>query len=73
MNQDPSARIAAVHRYGPPITDEQLVAATALLTDLLATAAVHGVTLADFDGVVDLPGGCVDVITNRDDRAGRQG
>lgn len=55
-------RVAAVHRYGDPVTDEQRAAATALLADLLAAAERHGVTLADFDAVVDLPGGSLDVI-----------
>ncbi|MDX2948879.1 hypothetical protein [Streptomyces caniscabiei] len=59
----PAERIAAVHRYGDPITAEQRAAATALLTDLLDAAARHGFTLADFDAVVDLPGGCIDVVT----------
>lgn len=72
LSQDPATRIAAVHRYGPPITDEQRAAATALLTDMLAAAEAHGVTLADFDDAIDLPGGCLDVITARDDRNGRR-
>lgn len=58
-------RIAAVHRYGDPITDEQRAAAEALLADLLAAAERHGVTLADFDWTVDLPGGCLDVILTK--------
>jgi hypothetical protein len=57
-----AARVAAVHRYGDPVTEQQRAAATALLDDLLATAARHGVALADFDLVVDLPGGCLDVV-----------
>lgn len=63
------ARITAIHRYGPPITSEQQEAATALLADMLAAAARHGVTLKDFDGVINLPGGCVDVVLSR--RAGQ--
>lgn len=58
----PADRVASVHRYGDPVTDGQRAAATALLTDLLAAAERHGVTLADFDGTIDLPGGCLDVI-----------
>jgi hypothetical protein len=72
VTQDPAARIAAVHRNGPPATDGQRAAATALLTDMLAAAAGHGITLADFDWVVGLPDGCLDVIVARDDRNGRQ-
>jgi hypothetical protein len=55
-------RVAAVHRHGDPVTDEQRSAAQALLTDLLEAAARHGVTLDDFDWTVDLPAGCLDVI-----------
>lgn len=62
MDANPARRVDAVHRYGAPITPEQRAAATALLTDMLAAAARHGATLKDFDGVVDLPGGCVDVV-----------
>ncbi|MGO4417239.1 hypothetical protein AB4Z54_00285 [Streptomyces sp. MCAF7] len=58
-------RIAAVHRYGGPITDEQRTAATRLLDALLDAAADHQATLDDFDGVVDLPGGCLDVILSK--------
>ena len=58
----PADRVAAVHRHGDPITAEQRAAATELLDDLLAAAARHGVTLSDFDSVVDLPGGCLDVV-----------
>lgn len=58
----PAARIAAVHRHGAPTTAEQREAAEQLLTDLLAAAARHGVTLTDLDHVADLPGACVDVI-----------
>ena len=55
-------RVAAIHRHGDPVTDEQRAAAEALLADLLEAAARHGVTLDDFDRTVDLPGGCLDVI-----------
>jgi hypothetical protein len=58
----PADRVAAVHRYGHPITGEQRAAATALLVDLLAAAERHGVGIEDFDYVLDLPGGCLDVI-----------
>lgn len=57
----PADRIANVHRHGP-VTAEQIQAATELLTDLLAAAEKHGVTLADFDWTIDLPGGCLDVV-----------
>lgn len=55
-------RIAAVHRYGDPITDEQRKEARLLLESLLLAAGLHGVTLADFDWTIDLPGGCLDVV-----------
>ena len=55
-------RIAAVRRGGDPVTAEQRAAAEALLTDMLAAAERHGVTLRDLDFVVDLPGGCLDAI-----------
>ncbi|MEU2441833.1 RNase adapter RapZ [Streptomyces rubradiris] len=58
-------RVAGVHRYGGPITDEQRTAATRLLDALLDAAAAHGATLDDFDAVVDLPGGCLDVILSK--------
>ena len=55
-------RIAAIHRYGDPVTDQQRTDARLLLESLLLAAGLHGATLDDFDGVVDLPGGCLDVI-----------
>lgn len=55
-------RIAVIERGGPPITDKQRADAAELLDDLLAAAAPHGITLADFDWVGNLPGECVDVI-----------
>lgn len=57
-------RIAAVSRATAP-TEEQAAAAEALLADMLAAAARHGVTLADLDWVTDLPGACVDVVKSR--------
>lgn len=57
-------RIAAVRRTTAP-TPEHAAAAEALLADLVATAARHGVTLADLDWVTDLPGACVDVTRKR--------
>lgn len=62
----PAERIAAVQRHGAPIADDTRTRATALLEDLLAAAARHGVGLADFDWVADLPGACVDVMAPRD-------
>ena len=59
----PADPIAAVERHGDPITAQQRDDAAALLADLLAAAERHGVTLDDFDWTVDLPGGCMDVIT----------
>ncbi|MFE5122152.1 hypothetical protein [Streptomyces sp. NPDC056669] len=61
----PADRVAAVRRYGAPVAAAEHSAATALLVDLLEAAERHGVTLADFDGVVDLPGGCLDVVLSK--------
>ncbi|MGW2940005.1 hypothetical protein ACWDA7_52180 [Streptomyces sp. NPDC001156] len=58
-------RIAMVKRPGDPITAQQRTAARLLLEDLLFAAGRHGLTLDDFDGVVDLPGGCLDVILSK--------
>lgn len=55
-------RVAAVHRYGDPITPEQRAAAEQLLAAMLEAAGHHGVTIDDFDFTIDLPGGCLDVI-----------
>ncbi|MFF3959799.1 hypothetical protein ACFYY1_42585 [Streptomyces sp. NPDC001890] len=55
-------RVAAIHRGGPTVTDAQRTAATRLLDALLDAAAEHGATLDDFDGTIDLPGGCLDVV-----------
>ncbi|MCI0387044.1 hypothetical protein [Streptomyces sp. CNQ085] len=65
LSQNPADRIAAVHRHGGPITDAQRAAATALLSALVETIEAEGFTLADFDAVVDLPGGCLDVILSK--------
>ncbi|KJY26434.1 hypothetical protein [Streptomyces sp. NRRL S-495] len=56
-------RIAEVQRGGDPITTQQRIDAAALLDDLLAAAAKHDITLDDLDWTIDLPGGCIDVIT----------
>ncbi|MEU0979066.1 hypothetical protein ACIBCC_19445 [Streptomyces griseus] len=58
-------RVAAVHRYGTPAGPVVIAEAVSLLEALLAAAADHGVTLADFDGVIDLPGGCLDVMVGK--------
>lgn len=55
-------RVAAIERFGDPVTMQQRADATALLDDLLAAAERHGVALDDFDWVTDLPGGCLDVV-----------
>jgi hypothetical protein len=65
-------RIAAVRRGGPPVTAAQRDEARRLLDALLRAASSFGVELADFDWTVDLPGGCVDVVTARD-RSGALG
>lgn len=69
----PAERVAAVHRYGGPITDTQRQQATTLLTALLETAARHGVALEDFDYAVDLPGGCLDVVLAKNRRGEQVG
>jgi hypothetical protein len=61
VTDDLAYRVNAVHRYGSPIPPEVRAAATTLLADMLAAAEKHGVTLADFDNAIDLPGGCLDV------------
>lgn len=61
-----SDHIAAVHRGGPPITQQNRYDATVLLRDLLAAASKHGVTLDDLGYVADLPGVCVDLILAKD-------
>lgn len=67
----PAERVAAVHRYGTPAGPEVTAQAVALLEALLAAAADHGVTLADFDAAVDLPGVCLDVVAGKARRAER--
>lgn len=64
-SRTPAERIVAVQRHGT-ISDETRTRATALLEDMLAAAERHGVTLADFDWVADLPGACLDVMASRD-------
>ncbi|MBU3863784.1 hypothetical protein KN815_06715 [Streptomyces sp. 4503] len=64
-NLTPADRVAAVHRCGDPVTAAQRAVATGLLVDMLNAAERHGVTLADFDAVVDLPGGCLDVVLSK--------
>lgn len=62
-------RVAAIHRHGDPVTDEQRAAAEQLLAAMLAGAEQHGVTLDDFDWTIDLPGGCLDVILSKSRRS----
>lgn len=61
-------RVAAIQRYGDPVTAEQRAAAEQLLASLLTAAEQHGVTLDDFDWTIDLPGGCLDVILSKSRR-----
>lgn len=67
----PAERVAAVHRCGTPAGPTVVAEAVALLESLLSAAAAHGVTLADFDAVVDLPGGCLDVMVGKARQGGR--
>lgn len=62
-------RVAAVQRGGRPTTEQERYAATALLTDMLAAAAKHGVTLTDFDWVADLPAIAIDAVRAQDHAA----
>ncbi|WP_432077797.1 hypothetical protein [Streptomyces sp. YPW6] len=61
----PAERVAAVRRYGIPAGPVVVAQAVSLLESLLAAAAGHGVALADFDNVIDLPGGCLDVMVGK--------
>ncbi|WP_127468699.1 hypothetical protein [Streptomyces sp. B27] len=63
--------MAAVHRYGTPVGPEVTARAVSLLESLLAAATAHGVSLADFDAVIDLPGGCLDVMVGKARQAER--
>lgn len=67
----PADRVAAIHRYGTPAGPEVTAEAVVLLESLLAAATTHGVTLADFDAVIDLPGGCLDVMVGIARQGGR--
>ncbi|MFF2148339.1 hypothetical protein [Kitasatospora sp. NPDC058190] len=58
-NRTPADRIeAAAERRPDQGTEQDKAAATALLADMLQAAARHGITLASFDWVTDLPGSC---------------
>ncbi|MFE0692881.1 hypothetical protein [Streptomyces sp. NPDC058869] len=71
ISGSPAERVAAVRRYGTPAGPVVVAEAVALLESLLAAAAAHGVALADFDNVIDLPGGCLDVMVGKARQAGR--
>ncbi|MFF8329448.1 hypothetical protein [Rhodococcus qingshengii] len=60
-------RIEAVKR-ATPLTARETDLAVLLLDDLLDAADRYGVTLDDFDWIVDLPGACTDVIRHHDAR-----
>ncbi|MGW3230708.1 hypothetical protein [Kitasatospora sp. NPDC001095] len=49
---------AAAERRPDHGTEQDKIAATALLADMLHAAAQHGITLDTFDWVTDLPGTC---------------
>lgn len=55
-------RIAILGRGGEPVTAEQREQAHQLLNAMLRAARPFGVSLDDFDWVINLPGGCLDVI-----------
>ncbi|MEU1224845.1 hypothetical protein [Streptomyces microflavus] len=71
MNDDqldniPARILAAADRlHGRPYKAAELADACSLLRDMLEAAATHGVTLADFDNVVDLPQAAVMTIRHR--------
>jgi len=48
------------------LTSAQLTAAERLLSDIIAAAEPHGVSLVSFDAVADLPTACLDVVATRD-------
>jgi hypothetical protein len=48
-----------------PVTAQQRYDATALLRDLHATAARHGITPADISAAVDLPAACLAAVRAR--------
>jgi hypothetical protein len=74
VTRTPAEAIAAVHRHGPAISPEQRQSALELLRDLLAAAAVHGITLDDhFGWVCDLPAACLDAVRIRNRASERRG
>jgi hypothetical protein len=58
-------RIRAVRRHGAPITGEQQAAALALLEDMLAAAARHGITADDLGLFCDPPGIAVNLVLSK--------
>lgn len=60
-----AAAAAALHGT-PKATAEQKATACSVLRDMLAGAAQHGLTLADFDALVDLPGAAIHAVIAKD-------
>lgn len=60
-----AARIADIRPTSDHITTQQRDDARRLLNALLQAAAPFGMTLGDFDWVIDLPGACVDIVLSK--------
>ncbi|WP_233521947.1 hypothetical protein [Streptomyces triticagri] len=76
MNQHDLDHIAsrigeAARQYAPAYrpTPRQSADACALLRDMLAAVAIHGVTFADFDAVADFPRMAIQLVQHRDTSA----
>ncbi|MFI8995692.1 hypothetical protein [Streptomyces sp. NPDC053542] len=60
---NPADRICRIQRFGSTrVTPQQRAAAITLLRSLLRASSSHGITLADWDKVTDLPAACLGVI-----------
>ncbi|MEU9130672.1 hypothetical protein AB0D08_21660 [Kitasatospora sp. NPDC048540] len=70
--RDPAERVnAVVERRPDGGTEQDRAAATALLADILHTAAKHGITLDTFDWVTDLPSTCYRAVLRHRDLTDR--